>query len=133
MEQRLTELTVPKLAPGVYMDDRTPDFGLRVGVRRRSWIVVQGRGRVKTTIGHYPAMSVADARTAAKKLLANDTEPGLLRRTFLEARDEFLEGHYVGKSAGTKYQVSRALKKHCRGSLGAQPTSGSILTLGAHA
>lgn len=111
-KMHLTDLTIPKLRPGVHMDDRTPDFGIRVGKKRRTWIAIVGRGRVKTTLGHYPDLKLSDARTAAKKILAGDVEPRGVKKTFLEARDEFLARHYADKGEGTKYQVSRSLKRH---------------------
>jgi hypothetical protein len=105
---RITELTVPKLRPGVYMDDRLTDFGIRIGARRRSWIIVQGRGRVKTTIGHFPDLSLSEARTHAKLLLSSpaDRTPSVSPKT---ARTAFLERY---DNPRTTYQVKKSLERH---------------------
>lgn len=108
---KLTDLAVKQLGPGVYMDDKTPDFGIRVGKARRSWIVVQGRGRIKTTFGHYPNLSLADARAEAKKLLAAPSnKPTSI--TFKDARDEFLADHY--EETRWKHIVTLSMKKHLK-------------------
>lgn len=114
---RLTEISVRALKGSenhkTYFDDTLPGFGVRVGLRRRTFLVVRGRNRERITIGQWPDMTVGDARTEAKKLLAGEQEPRTIRRTFLEARDEFVGSHYVGKSDYTRYQVTRSLTLHC--------------------
>jgi hypothetical protein len=37
----LTDITVRALKPGLYMDKRTPAFGIRVGKNRKTWIVLK--------------------------------------------------------------------------------------------
>jgi hypothetical protein len=54
---------------GTYLDENLPGFGIRVGKNRKTWIVMRGQIRQRVRIGHYPAMSLADARKEAKKLL----------------------------------------------------------------
>jgi site-specific recombinase XerD len=116
-ELRLTDISVRALKsapkPIAYWDTITPGFCVFVGVRRKTFCVVRGRQRQRVTIGHYPDVSVADARGEAKKLLAavNDA-PRMVRKTFKEARDEFLAEHYADKGADTKYQVKRSLERH---------------------
>jgi hypothetical protein len=42
----LTDITVLRLhAPGTYLDDTLPGFGVRVGKNRKSWIVMRGQIR----------------------------------------------------------------------------------------
>lgn len=65
MKKSLTDLTVQKLKAGVYFDTKTPAFGIRVGKRRKTWIITKGRERSVLTIGHYPALSLGDARRKA--------------------------------------------------------------------
>lgn len=114
----LTDLSVRALKGAVgnqtYWDSTLPAFGVRVGKRTKTWTVIRGRLRERVTIGHYPAMSLTDARKEAKKLLSADETPKTVRKTFLEAKTEFLEQHYVGKGANTKYQVTRCLARHCK-------------------
>jgi len=113
----LTDVSVRGLKGGDrpirYMCKNTRGFGIRVGKHTKTWVCMRGRTRDLVTIGKYPDLSLAEARAEAKKLLANDNEPRPVRRTFRETRDEFLAGHYEGKGANTKYQVTRALTKHC--------------------
>ena len=70
---RLTDIVVSRLkTPDTYFDETTPAFGIRVGKNRKTWIVMRGKIRQRVRIGHYPTMSLADARKEAKALL---TEP----------------------------------------------------------
>jgi integrase len=108
---RLTDLTIPKLRPGVYMDDRTPGFGVRIGKNRRTFIAVVGRGRVKTTVGHFPALKVADARKEALRLTLTPQEQKPEAISFEKARDAFLD-HY--DNPRTRRAVEYTLKGHCK-------------------
>jgi integrase len=114
----LTEITVRALKGSekyeTVFDTNLPAFGIRIGKRRKTWVVVRGRSRERITIGHYPDLGVADARAEAKRLLAVDPAPRTVKKTFREARDEFLAQHYADKSANTKYQVERSLKRNCK-------------------
>ena len=78
----LTDVVVSRLrTPGTYFDQTTPAFGIRVGKNRKTWIVMRGADRTRTRIGHYPAISLSDARKAAKKLLTESvTQAGRLGR-----------------------------------------------------
>ncbi len=68
----LTDIVVSRLQePGTYFDKTTPAFGIRVGKNRKTWIVIRGRERVRTRIGHYPAVSLAKARKQALVLLGS--------------------------------------------------------------
>jgi hypothetical protein len=59
----LTDIVVQRLKlPGTYFDAAMPAFGIRVGKHRKTWIVMRGRERLRTRIGHYPATSLADAQ-----------------------------------------------------------------------
>lgn len=49
-----------------FFDTKTPGFGIRVGVKTKTWVVMRGRNRELVTIGKYPELSLADARTEAK-------------------------------------------------------------------
>ncbi|MGA3190825.1 MAG: Arm DNA-binding domain-containing protein, partial [Bryobacteraceae bacterium] len=59
----MTDIVVSRLKePGTYFDATTPAFGIRVLKNRKTWIVIRGKERLRTRIGHYPALSLADAR-----------------------------------------------------------------------
>jgi integrase len=72
MKRLLSAVAVPKLRPGEYWDPLIPGLALRVGAHRRTWTLrhrVGGRHR-RDILGYFPILSLADARTAAGKLLA---------------------------------------------------------------
>ena len=112
-ELRLTELGVKSLKGSdryvSYWDDLTPGFCVRVGKRTKTWCVVRGRNRERVTIGRFPDMPLSDARAEAKRLLSAIPEAKSVTITFKKAREEFLEEHYRGKSARTKYNTERLL------------------------
>ena len=63
----MTDVVVSRLKfSGIYYDETTPAFGLRVGKNRKTWFVVRGRERLRPNIGQYPATSLADARKGAR-------------------------------------------------------------------
>jgi integrase len=71
MHLRFTDIAISRLKTcGLYYDETTPAFGIRVGKNRKTWFVVRGRERSRTAIGRYPDKPVADARREAKMLLA---------------------------------------------------------------
>src|SRR5262249_16950782 len=64
-------IRLPKLDTGEYWDLLIPGLALRVGARRRTWTLrhrVGGRHR-RDILGYFPALSLADARTPAGKLI----------------------------------------------------------------
>ncbi len=113
---RLTEISIRALKGSAtyttYFDDTVPGFGVRVGKRSKTYIVLRGKKRERVSIGKVGDLSLAEARTEAKRLLSAEPEQKPAAITFKEARDRFLEDHYRGKSENTKYQVSRSLKRH---------------------
>jgi hypothetical protein len=108
----LTDVMVSRLrTPGTYFDETTPAFGIRVGKNRKTWIVIRGTERMRTRIGHYPALSLADARKEARKLLI---EPAAKtgRITFQAAYDAFKADHLAKKKARTQADYQRMLDKY---------------------
>lgn len=55
-----------------FWDTHLPAFGIRCGIHRRTWTVMVGKHRQRITIGRYPAMTLKDARSKARKLLDGD-------------------------------------------------------------
>ena len=80
MRAKLTDLSVSSLKPparGQFTcwDTALRGFGIRVSVAgAKSWVVMAGRSRKLSTLGRYPAMSLKDARVAAKLALAQPSE-----------------------------------------------------------
>ena len=71
MKKRLSALAVPKLGAGEYWDVLIPGLCLRVGARRRTWTMRHriGDRHRRDVLGYFPAMSLAEARTAASRLI----------------------------------------------------------------
>ncbi|MCW5714064.1 MAG: integrase family protein [Bauldia sp.] len=88
----LTDVTIRSLKEGTYSDAKLPAFCIRVGKLKKTWFVVKGPRdrRRRVTLGHYPTLSLLDARKAAHKALGTTSalSPSL---SFKEALDLFLE------------------------------------------
>lgn len=84
-----TDLSIQKLTPGYHWDLKVTGFGIRVGKNRKTWLIVKGKNRTKVTIGHYPDLSLADAR---KKALVALGTPLALKAdiSFTEAKEAYL-------------------------------------------
>lgn len=112
----LTEIVVRGLKGSdqyiTYYDINLPAFGLRVGKRSKTFVVMRGRERERVSIGRYPDISLANAREKARKLLAADPEPKAQRIGFVAARDEFLEDRYRDSTSTWPNNVKVILKKH---------------------
>lgn len=114
--RRLTDRFVeavkpPKEGRDEHWDASLPGFGLRVSAPnkrtsrvRKSWVLLYWHGRQKRrmTLGTYPALSLADARTDAKSALgrvAYGEDPASEKQqqkgiaTFRELADEYIERH----------------------------------------
>ena len=104
----MTDVVVSRLKDcGTYFDETTPAFGLRVGKHRKTWFVVRGRERLRTNIGQYPAVSLADARKEARKLLTEEPSKGA-RLTF-SAAYELYKPTLATKKPRTQYDYKRAI------------------------
>lgn len=107
-----TELTIRHLKPGSYFDEKTPAFGIRIGKNRKTWIVVRGRERIRTRVGHYPALPLVEARKKALVLLGTPLEQSPVS-TFGDARDLYLRTHCAQKQRErTRKETERLLAKH---------------------
>jgi integrase len=110
-KMRLTDLAIKSLPLGKHFDSVTPAFGIRVGKNRRTWIVMRGKQRQLIRLGHYPSMSLADARTKGKQLLAV-AQLDHKRVTFQEAYDLFCKIYLPAKKPRTQYDYKRILSRH---------------------
>jgi integrase len=89
----LNEAAVRSAKPGSMLwDDSLKGFGLRVGKTSKTFVVLVASGRRKR-LGRYPLLSLADARSAARKILAEKTLGRILPKhtAFDEAKASFLE------------------------------------------
>lgn len=109
----LTDVVVSRLKQaGIYFDVTTPAFGIRVGKNRKTWIVIRGRERARTRIGHYPAVPLAEARKQARILLSSPIEPQIEIPKFPEAVNQFYAIHVRTMSVSMQYQVKRVINKY---------------------
>jgi len=107
-----TDLTIRNLKPGSYFDEKTPGFGIRVGKNRKTWIVIRGRERIRTRVGHYPLLPLADARKKALVLLGTPIDQSPVS-TFAEGRELFLRTHCAQhQRERTRKETERLLTKH---------------------
>lgn len=114
----LTDLAVkaikaPERGQVTYPDDAVPGFGVRVSQGgTKSFVLVHGRNRQRTTIGRYPIISLSDARSEAKRILAENTlgkhRPQIIR--FEDALTEFLSTYK--KRPSTVRTTKRLLNVH---------------------
>jgi hypothetical protein len=105
----MTDVVVSRLKlSGTFFDTTTPAFGLRVGKNRKTWFVIRGRERVRTNIGQYPTISLADARKEARKLLTEKAFVG--DRLAFDTAYELYEKALSGKKERTQYDYKRVLK-----------------------
>ncbi len=106
---KFTDITIRSLPEGLHFDARTPGFGIRVGKNRRTWLVVKGASRTKVRLGHYPQLSLQDARKKALVALGSPMEP-TATPTFPEALNAFLaQDKWRGRS---KYVLEQSLRRH---------------------
>lgn len=105
-----TDIGLRSLPEGVYFDEKTPAFGLRVGKHRKTWFVLKEPNRTRLRIGHYPALSLAEARKKAMVAIGTPMEVRRKVPSFPEARRQFLEqGVWRPRS---RYQITRNLERH---------------------
>jgi hypothetical protein len=113
---RLTEISIRALKGSdkypTFFCDGTPGFGVRCGLKKKTYVVVRGRHRERITIGTVGNMSLSDARGEAKRLLSATPvaeTPQTPSVSFLKARDAFLDTY---ANPRTRYQVEHALKRN---------------------
>src|SRR5258708_30818208 len=115
----MTDVVVSRLKEsGTYFDETTPAFGLRVGKNRKTWFVVRGRERLRTKIGQYPVISLADARKEARKLLTE--EPTKVDRITFDAAYDLYKEALKSKKERTQYDYKRVLEKYLQPKLGSE-------------
>ncbi|HVC57603.1 MAG TPA: integrase arm-type DNA-binding domain-containing protein [Stellaceae bacterium] len=121
---RLTDATIRALKPPAagqidYWDE-TPGFkgfGLRLSQGgSRTFILLHGANRTRTTLGRYPVLSLAKAREKAVIILAERTlgiEPASPTIAFGDALTLFFTAHCdVMNRERTAYETKRLLNRH---------------------
>jgi integrase len=112
---RLTDLSIRQLpfASGQqrYFDVATPNFGVTVGARTKSFFVVVGANRKLHSIGKYPDISLSDARKEAKRLMVQPPQEKPSIRLG-DAVDRYLKDCATRMRPGTLIEYRRHLLKH---------------------
>jgi len=114
---RLTDITISKLPPLkaqiTYWDEGLPAFGVRVGARRKTFIVVMNGGR-RIKLGNYPAKSLKDARRDAYLRLSKpgDESAAVDAEPAGEVVKKFIEIRHAQSRLRTRQEQERLLTKH---------------------
>ena len=116
----LTEITLRNLKPPArgqktYVCDSIPGFGVRVSQGgTKTFVLVHGQNRERITLGRYPIIALADARTDAKRILAEKTLGKHRPQSIAwdEARDLFLAQCEQENKPRTLADYRRLLNRH---------------------
>lgn len=97
---RLTDITISKLpqskAQVTHWDEGLPAFGVRVGARRKTFIVVMNGGR-RIKLGNYPVKSLKDAKRLS--LTRDRLESARHARPYCEpARQFYMPLHHAPRA-----------------------------------
>jgi integrase len=128
---RLTDITLKSLKPPLegqitYWDATLPSFGIRVSQGgTKSFVLVYGEARTRQTLGRYPILSLSDARTEAKRILAALTLGTYATPTvtFGEALTTFLANTEKRNEPRTAKDYKRLLNRHFVPTLGKKQLS----------
>jgi integrase len=119
----LTDISVQRLkfdgAQTTYYDATLPAFGVRIGRRTKTWLVMVGKNRQRKTLGYYPDLSLAKARSEARKLLAY--RPRFTHISFEEGLEVFLDLQAKRTRPKTLYEAKRVLNRHFLPKLAKRP------------
>ena len=122
----LTDISVRALKPTdrqrTYFDDNTGGFGIRVSPGgTKTFVLMHGQRRQLTKLGRLGIVTLAEARTAAKRILAQKTLGQHQPKTkkFAEAYDLFKAEHIAKKKARTQYDYERIFDLYFLKKLGA--------------
>ena len=121
MRSTLTDLAIkslptPERGQRTYVDGAIPGFGVRVSPGgTKTFTLVHGPHRKRTTLGRYPIVSLAKARKAAQDILAarqlgiHHEAP---RTTFEDGYALFLNVYKAKNRPKTVYEMERLVKRH---------------------
>lgn len=121
-KQKLTDVSIRALSPPpkgqvTYWDESLECFGVRVSQGgTKSFVTYFSSSNKWTTIGRYPVLSLKEARTEARKLIAENTL-GKVRPahiSFDEAKRLFLEASAQKNKPRTTADYRRLLNSHFR-------------------
>jgi integrase len=108
----LPAIKAPLTGQTTFWDSSLKGFGVRVSKGgSKSWVVMSGAMRKRTTLARYPEVSLKDARVAAKKALA--APPDLTRSVTLNEAVTLYPKHCEGRvRARTLHSYKYTLNRH---------------------
>jgi integrase len=121
MKLRLTDMAIKKLpnptnGQVTHWDQLTPGFGLRCSSKSKAFVVMFGEKRRLKTLGRYPSLSLADARTEAKRFFVQQDESAFSSSvqsiSFEAAKERFLTDSEGRNKPRTAADYNRLLNKH---------------------
>lgn len=114
-ELSIKALSLPERGQITYWDERLANFGLRLSQGgSKSFVIVFGVNRQRKTLGRYPIISLAEARSKAKQMLAEITLGVSFKKTlsFVESRGLFLAACIEKNKQNTVDYYRKRLDKH---------------------
>jgi integrase len=113
----LKKLRVPETGRVTYADDALPGFGVRVSSSGiKSFVLLVGRSRTRVTIGRYPTITLSEARTRAREIIAGRVlgKEEATKLKFEDAIPLFIASHYGDDYAKprTRDEIERLLRRH---------------------
>ena len=102
-----------------YWDQSLPAFGVRVGARRKTFILIANGGR-RIKLGCYPHMKLQQARTLAiLRMHGPSTSQNAARAS--DAVEHYLNTHHAQSRPRTRAEQERLLRKHFLPKVGTRP------------
>ena len=114
---RLTDVTISKLpqskAQITYWDEALPAFGVRVGARRKTFVVIVKPGQ-RIKLGNYPVTSLKDARRDALRRLSDRNGQAAVEEAESagEVVKKFIDVHHAQSRPRWRKEQERLLTKH---------------------
>lgn len=97
-----------------FWDSHLPSFLVRVGKRRKTFQVVTGTkaGRRRISLGHYPAVSLQEARMKAIVTLTTVGQDEVTAINYEDALEFFLNDKRKNNKASSAREIERLLRRH---------------------
>jgi integrase len=113
----LTDLAIQRLRASesytTYYDAALPSFGIRVGKRARTFVILNGPMRRRISLGRYPVVTLKEARLKAHAILGGTIVPEQKDAPkALYVLDQFLEAHQRTTRSSTHREARRLLARH---------------------
>ena len=114
---RLTDVSISKLPQSktqiTYWDEGLPAFGVRVGARRKTFVVIVKPGQ-RIKLGNYPFTSLKDARRDAHRRLSDRSGHSVVEEAPAagEVVEKFIDIHHAQSRPRSRKEQERLLTKH---------------------